>query len=74
MSPAALCRLASVLRARASLTGGRTYAGGLAKFEPKEMEQIMVPPPAWLESDEPLASLMPSEEIEGDRAEARGGC
>ena len=74
MSPAALCRLASVLRARASLTGGRTYAGGLAKFEPKEMEQIMVPPPAWLESDEPLASLVPSEEIAGDRAEARGSC
>ena len=74
MSPAALCRLASVLRARASLTGGRTYAGGLAKFEPKEMEQIMVPPLSWLESDEPLASLVPSEEIAGDRAEARGSC
>ncbi len=74
MSPAALCRLASVLRARASLSGGRTYAGGLAKFEPREMEQIMVPPLSWLESDEPLASLVPSEEIAGDRAEARGSC
>ncbi|WP_419837860.1 Eco57I restriction-modification methylase domain-containing protein [Candidatus Poriferisodalis sp.] len=73
MSPAALCRLASVLRARASLTGGRTYAGGLAKFEPKEMEQIMVPPPSWLESDEPLASLVPSEDVVGGRAAARGG-
>ncbi len=74
MSEAALCQLANVLRARASLTGGRTYAGGLAKFEPKEMEQIMVPPPAWLESDEPLASLVPGEEVAVDRAEPRGSC
>lgn len=74
LSDAALCRLAGVLRNRASLTGGRTYAGGLAKFEPKEMEQIMVPPPSWLESDESLASLGSSEEVAGGQAAARGGC
>ncbi len=74
MSSAALCRLASALRERASLTGGRTYAGGLAKFEPREMEQIMVPPLSWLESDEPLASLVPSEEVAGGRTAAPGGC
>ena len=74
ISETALCRLASALRNRASLSGGRTYAGGLAKFEPKEMEQIMVPPPNWLESDEPLASLVPGEEVAGGRAEARGSC
>lgn len=74
MSEAALCRLAGVLRARASVTGGRTYAGGLAKFEPREMEQIMVPPAKWLESEVSLASLLPSEEVAGGRAAAWGGC
>ena len=56
LSDLALCRLTKVLRDRASLTGGRTYAGGLTKFEPSEMAQIMVPPPNWLESDEPWPS------------------
>ena len=74
LSDAALCRLTSVLRARASVTGGRTYAGGLTKFEPKEMEQIMIPPARWLESDASLASLVPSEEVAGGQAAARGGC
>lgn len=74
LTDAALCRLASVLRNRASLTGGRTYAGGLVKFEPKEMEQIMVPPASWLESDASLASLVPGVEVAGGLAAERGGC
>ena len=53
LSGEALCRLTKSLRERASLAGGRTYAGGLTKFEPSEMAQIMVPPPSWLESGEP---------------------
>ena len=53
LSDEALCRLTKSLRERASLAGGRTYAGGLTKFEPSEMAQIMVPPPGWLESGEP---------------------
>lgn len=53
LSEAALCRLTEALRDRAVLTGGRTYAGGLTKFEPSEMARIMVPPPSWLEADEP---------------------
>ena len=53
LSGEALCRLTKSLRERASLAGGRTYAGGLTKFEPSEMAQIMVPPPGWLESGEP---------------------
>lgn len=57
LSDEALCRLTKSLRGRATVTGGRTYAGGLTKFEPSEMEQIMVPPPNWLESSEALASL-----------------
>lgn len=52
LSDEALCRLTKSLCDRATLEGGRTYAGGLTKFEPSEMEQIMVPPPNWLESDE----------------------
>ncbi len=74
MSEAALRRLARSLRDRASLSGGRMYAGGLAKFEPKEMERIMVPPRSWLESGESLASLGLSEEGTGRRAAARRGC
>lgn len=40
----ALDRLASALRSAASIGLGRTYAGGLIKFEPREMERIPVPP------------------------------
>ena len=39
----ALDRLAEALRRTVSLTLGRTYAGGLVKFEPREMERIPVP-------------------------------
>ena len=52
----ALCRLTRALREVSSLRGGRTYAGGLTKFEPSEMEQIKVPPPSWLASTEPWHS------------------
>jgi len=74
LSDVALCRLVSALRAQASMRGGRAYAGGLVKFEPREMEQIMVPPPSWLDSDEPLASLGAKDEVAGGRVAARGGC
>lgn len=56
LSDDALCRLTKSLRECATLAGGRMYAGGLTKFEPSEMAQIMVPPPIWLESDEPWPS------------------
>jgi adenine-specific DNA-methyltransferase len=32
-----------------SVTQGRTYAGGLTKFEPREMERLLVPAPELLE-------------------------
>lgn len=40
--------LAVYLRTSVTLGQGRTYAGGLTKFEPKEMERIPVPTPDML--------------------------
>ena len=45
MSDACLDALAAHLRATASLRDGRAYAGGLTKFEPREMERLLVPRP-----------------------------
>jgi hypothetical protein len=39
----ALDALAAFLRENVAQASGRTYAGGLTKFEPKEMERIAVP-------------------------------
>lgn len=50
----ALQRLAQCLRESISLSQGRTYAGGLTKFEPKEMERLPVPDLDSLLSHEPL--------------------
>jgi hypothetical protein len=41
---AALDALAAWLRAHVTQSSGRTYAGGLTKFEPKELERILLPP------------------------------
>lgn len=35
--------LAAYLRSNVMMTSGRTYAGGLTKFEPREMERLVVP-------------------------------
>lgn len=43
MSSDLLDSLASYLRSNVALTNGRTYAGGLTKFEPREMERLVVP-------------------------------
>ena len=48
MSAATLEALAGALRAAAPTAVGRTYAGGLLKFEPSEMARICVPGPAML--------------------------
>lgn len=43
LSSAVLDTLGAYLRTAVLLSEGRTYAGGLTKFEPKEMERIVVP-------------------------------
>jgi adenine-specific DNA-methyltransferase len=52
MSPTALATLARVLTSGTTVNEGRTYAGGLTKFEPKEMERLLVPDRATLEAAE----------------------
>jgi hypothetical protein len=47
MTEAALTALARYLSTSVSLRDGRTYAGGLTKFEPREMERLLVPEP-WV--------------------------
>lgn len=43
LSATTLDHLAAYLRSAVSLGQGRTYAGGLTKFEPKEMERLPIP-------------------------------
>jgi SAM-dependent methyltransferase len=50
MSERAMRTLVAYLRSNVSQSGGRTYAGGLTKFEPGEMERLIVPGPAMLEA------------------------
>jgi hypothetical protein len=45
LSATALDALARHLSTSVSTADGRTYAGGLTKFEPKEMERLLVPAP-----------------------------
>ena len=45
-----LAALVQHLGQSASMRGGRVYAGGLTKFEPREMERIPVPEPATLDA------------------------
>lgn len=48
MSDLLLESLANSLRTGVSLNEGRTYAGGLTKFEPREMERLLIPNLAML--------------------------
>lgn len=49
LSPQALDTLARCLASQTQVEQGRTYAGGLTKFEPREMERLLVPAPDLLE-------------------------
>jgi hypothetical protein len=50
LDDATLDALAAFLRENVAQAAGRTYAGGLTKFEPKELERIAVPKLAELEN------------------------
>jgi adenine-specific DNA-methyltransferase len=52
LSEDVLARLVRGLRASVSVHDGRTYAGGLTKFEPREMERLLVPDPFLPAEDE----------------------
>ena len=56
---AALDGLAAYLRRSVTPGQGRTYAGGLTKFEPGEMERLLVPVPALLPAYAPAADACP---------------
>ncbi|MGD9696304.1 MAG: class I SAM-dependent methyltransferase [Thermoleophilia bacterium] len=45
LPPRALTALVASLRRAATVDGGRMYAGGLAKFEPRDMERLAIPDP-----------------------------
>jgi hypothetical protein len=53
LPPAALDGLAAYLRKSVTAGQGRLYAGGLAKFEPGDMERLLVPAPSLLECQPP---------------------
>jgi len=48
LGPDVLTKLVAYLSTNVALGDGRTYAGGLTKFEPREMERLVVPEPAAL--------------------------
>jgi adenine-specific DNA-methyltransferase len=49
-APQVLNNLARYLSRAVSVRDGRTYSGGLTKFEPREMERLIVPSPDILKS------------------------
>ncbi len=51
MNPVQIASLASYLMVASKTAEGRTYAGGLMKFEPREMERILVPRPELLAAE-----------------------
>ncbi len=53
-----LAHLASYLSHSVSITEGRTYSGGLTKFEPREMERLLVPRPELLADEVPIEAIL----------------
>lgn len=49
LGEAELAKLAAALRAAVGFEHGRCYAGGLLKFEPRELERVPIPPLASIE-------------------------
>ena len=48
MPDGALDALSNWLQQNVGISGGRTYAGGLTKYEPREIERILIPTPEQL--------------------------
>jgi hypothetical protein len=63
LPPAALDGLAAYLCRSVTPGQGRTYAGGLTKFEPGEMERLSVPVPALLAAYAPAALAVPAAQL-----------
>jgi adenine-specific DNA-methyltransferase len=59
LDPGVLDALAAFLSRSVSPEQGRVYAGGLIKFEPREMERLLVPGPALLAAEPPLLAGSP---------------
>ncbi len=57
MSESLLDALAAWLRINVGIGSGRTYSGGLTKFEPKELERVLVPMPENLPHADAAARL-----------------
>jgi len=51
MTEKARTALVRFLQTNISQNSGRTYSGGLTKFEPREMERLIVPTPAMLSAE-----------------------
>jgi hypothetical protein len=73
LPPAALDRLAAYLRGSVTAAQGRVYAGGLAKFEPGEMERLLVPAPALLLAAQFGATTAHDSGESGTAVSSRGG-
>ena len=63
LPPTALDGLAASLRRSVSPGQGRTYAGGLTKFEPGEMERLPVPVPTLLPAYAPAVLAVPAAQL-----------
>jgi adenine-specific DNA-methyltransferase len=70
-----LTAILAYLRRHMSTTGGRTYAGGLVKFEPKELERILLPRiediHGYLAESEAAPRRWTGAELESDTATAK---
>ena len=60
LDPGLLDALAAFLSRSVSPEQGRVYAGGLIKFEPREMERLLVPGPALLAAESALTGAKSS--------------
>jgi hypothetical protein len=68
-----LLALVSWLRCNVCVSDGRTYAGGLTKFEPKELERLAIPPLHKLHVDSETPVAMAGRQTHGRRRSGHRG-